>query len=929
MSFLKSSSGQAPNYMGLQLQTSVSTLPIPIVWGINKIAPNVLWDANFTAVGGTGKGGLAQNQKGTQYTVDIVMGLCEGPISNVGAIWRDQAAYTLASLDLSLYPGTTPQAAPSWLSAINGLTALGYQGTAWMGAPGYQLWGNSSVDAHQVEIVGVLAYTGANAVDADPSLVIWDFLTNSQYGAGFNPASIDIPSLFTQANVTASASFSTSQKTITVAAATASYAWIAAGMTVFDATTLETIGTVQSFNSSTNKITLTGNCAFASSGAADLLTLSTPGAPDSSLQSYCMANGICFSPALTSQEQASSILTRWLQILNCGAVWSEGQLTFVPYGDTSVAAGTQTTLATETMIPADGANIEVCSAAQFISDGGVVYAFNGEPFTYVPPGSDAQTACTATGQYTIAPGGLYVFYNQNATGDAGMAVVITFTYQTLAAFTPNLSVEYSLIDTDFVDPKNGKDPVEVSRVDPFSLATVQRVECVSRGNEYSLTPVTARDQSQIDIYGTHVGKVIEAHEVCDPAIAAPAIAQHILQRQLYVRSNYKFTLSWEYCLLDPMDIVEITDTNLGLSAYPVRITSIEEDSNGNLSIEAEELTIGIHTPALNPHASQYGMRINRAVSAGSIVTPPLIYEPPVAVTGGNAGDPQIWFGACSDAGGLPDPNWGGAYVWLSVDNITYTLNATIGQVLRQGVLTSTFGTPPSPPPGWDNYHTINVSFVQSGATLNGTSQAAAQRGATLCLIDNELLAYETATLTGPNAYALTGLQRGLFGTVPRVHPAGAAFYRLDDAVEKIALPQHLIGQTLYVKIQSFNVFRAGLQSLSACTAYTYTPAGTGARHPISAQLLTAVALDFGGLTSDAPVVGDDLGDVYGKAAVTIVDLGVISYHPIAQQAIAALPSGTLDLGAVAGANSTPTIFDDFGLVAGDAVVDAINLGTAP
>ena len=48
----------------------------------------------------------------------------------------------------------------------------------------------------------------------------------------------------------------------------------------------------------------------------------------------------------------------------------------------------------------------------------------------------------------------------------------------------------------------------------------------------------------------------------------PAIAQTILQRELYVRTKFTFKLSWEYCLLDPMDIVTITDANLGLSNYP-------------------------------------------------------------------------------------------------------------------------------------------------------------------------------------------------------------------------------------------------------------------------------------------------------------------------------------------------------------------------
>ena len=41
------------------------------------------------------------------------------------------------------------------------------------------------------------AGTGVNGIDADPALVIQDFLTNAQYGCGFDPASIDGGSLFT------------------------------------------------------------------------------------------------------------------------------------------------------------------------------------------------------------------------------------------------------------------------------------------------------------------------------------------------------------------------------------------------------------------------------------------------------------------------------------------------------------------------------------------------------------------------------------------------------------------------------------------------------------------------------------------------------------------------------------------------------------
>ena len=39
-----------PAYTGLQLQTATNTLPIPLVWGMSKLAVNVFFYANFQAV---------------------------------------------------------------------------------------------------------------------------------------------------------------------------------------------------------------------------------------------------------------------------------------------------------------------------------------------------------------------------------------------------------------------------------------------------------------------------------------------------------------------------------------------------------------------------------------------------------------------------------------------------------------------------------------------------------------------------------------------------------------------------------------------------------------------------------------------------------------------------------------------------------------
>lgn len=58
----------------------------------------------------------------------------------------------------------------------------------------------------------------------------------------------------------------------------------------------------------------------------------------SSFQCYCKAMGFSMSPALVSQEQASTVLDRWLQLTNASAIWSEGLLKIVPNGEDDVVA---------------------------------------------------------------------------------------------------------------------------------------------------------------------------------------------------------------------------------------------------------------------------------------------------------------------------------------------------------------------------------------------------------------------------------------------------------------------------------------------------------------------------------------------------------------------------------------------------------------
>ena len=110
---------------------------------------------------------------------------------------------------------------------------------------------------------------------------------------------------------------------------------------------------------------------------------------------------------------------------------------------------------------------------------------------------------------------------------------------------------------------------------------------------------------------------------------------------------------------------------------------------------------------------------------------------------------------------------------------------------------------------------------------------------TLCLIDSELFSYETAVLQSspPNSYELSMLYRGQYGTVPMAHSIGAPFVRVDDAVFQYFLPAGFVGVTIYVKLQSFNIFGNAVEDLSECQVFTYTLTGAGSPNGAVTQAL--------------------------------------------------------------------------------------------
>ena len=99
MSGAKTLSTSETKIEALSLQSSAYGVTIPMVWGVNRIAGNMVWYGGFKAVPHTsttgGKGGGAKTQSTSYtYTASVMMGLCEGQIASITRAWKGKKLFT-------------------------------------------------------------------------------------------------------------------------------------------------------------------------------------------------------------------------------------------------------------------------------------------------------------------------------------------------------------------------------------------------------------------------------------------------------------------------------------------------------------------------------------------------------------------------------------------------------------------------------------------------------------------------------------------------------------------------------------------------------------------------------------------------------------------------------------------------------------------
>lgn len=148
---------------------------VPEIIGTVRTAGNVIYYDDFTAhehreTHKAGKGGKSKQVSITYtYTVAVILGLCEGPISGIGKVWigKNVHNYPADDIQLTLFDGEENQQPWAYTQGKHPDKALPYSGLAYM-AGVIDLGDSGSMPSYNFEVKGRLLETG-DGIDVNPA----------------------------------------------------------------------------------------------------------------------------------------------------------------------------------------------------------------------------------------------------------------------------------------------------------------------------------------------------------------------------------------------------------------------------------------------------------------------------------------------------------------------------------------------------------------------------------------------------------------------------------------------------------------------------------------------------------------------------------------------------------------------------------------
>ncbi|HLW51327.1 MAG TPA: phage tail protein [Candidatus Angelobacter sp.] len=294
----------------------------------------------------------------------------------------------------------------------------------------------------------------------------------------------------------------------------------------------------------------------------------------------------------------------------------------------------------------------------------------------------------------------------------------------------------------------GQAAVTEQRTSPVVHPDIIQIQHPNRASDYASVTESLPETGSVALYGPRKASPINLSCVYDSGVSR-ALLGILTRRQAYIRSSYKFKLQPKWALLEPMDLITITDPLAGLNKVPVRITSISEDDKFAGASEAEPFIYGTHAPTAVPVATFPTPYQPPTGATPASVNPPIIFEPVPALYG-QQNQQELWL-AVSD----PDPLYGGCLVEISTDGgNSYNPLGSIAGNSEMGVSTADWPAAADP----DTTNDLPVDLTMSLGTLGSYSVAQEDQFVAPCFIETPLPSFvqsKTGQGASPVAVAFT------------------------------------------------------------------------------------------------------------------------------------------------------------------------------
>ena len=853
----RAASNVITRYAGIQVQTSAMGLQIPLGWGQFRVNCNMLDYLDFKSKPQNGKGGGKGGSPttGYSYSATIILGLCEGPIDAINIVYVDGKTYSngsktaLQQAGLTMQAGAIGQSPWSYLTSNHPNHAIGYSGIAITYAANYALDPGATPPNHSFEVTRTTGFgpvTTTTGKDVDPSLVIADFFENPRTGVPLWPQTGLLGDPTPYQNYCLAAGLVLSP---VIDQERSASDFLKEVLLATNSTCVWSEGVLKLIPYGDTALTANGKTYTPPSAPIyalndDDFIVDNPGDPplQVDIEDQSDAYNVVQLEYLDRTNQynmAIALASDAANIAQYGARRQDPTTVHVICDPSVAAICAQLYLQRTLYIRAQykfklgwmfallepGDIIELTDVGLGLVDYPVrvIEIDQDEKYGLSFTCEDYPVGIAHTPLYDSQPGDGYVADRNVDPGGVEANLLLFSGDQTNAVWTNTNATVAGAAATDAYALTTACALIASATSGAHAIAqTVSAFE----GLGYSFAvclQAAAHKIAQVSLNDGAGNSVQLTVDLNAGAITAPASASG---NAILIASALSATLVsgvWQLVLTAAFPTATALTAQVNACNDSGALTWTGDAAHA-INISQAQLRQGV---AIGPYAQTTGA-----------VAGPVLFNPPSVL----AQQGEVW---AAVAGG---PNWGGAIVWVSVDGDSYQQVGTVDGPARFGVVTADFPVHADP----DTTDTLAVDLGASEGVLTGASSSAADNGGTMCLVDSELITYEAATLTNPSRYSLgTYLRRGYLNTPIADHAAGAPFVRLDSSVFQFPYLAANVGQTIYVKFQSFNPFGQAQVSLADCIAYPVVPFPAAGAAPGSAWTASAVALANAGVSTPA------------------------------------------------------------------------------